>query len=64
MDEHRMTVEADNGDEVLLVCPRPACGRRVVVRRSGGFVVLDRGDFFATHAGGSAGLAVSAGLGR
>ena len=60
MDQHRMDVEADNGDEVLLVCPLPECGRRVVIKRSGGLVVLDRGDFFATHSGGTAGLTVSA----
>ncbi|MHC1561752.1 hypothetical protein ACR9E3_22550 [Actinomycetospora sp. C-140] len=55
-----MTVEADNGDELLLVCPVSACGRRVVLRRGGGFVVIDRGDFFAMHSGGSLGLSMSA----
>lgn len=44
---HRLRIEADNGDEVLLACPRPECGRRIVVKRAGGMVVLARGDFFA-----------------
>jgi hypothetical protein len=56
---HRMSVQADNGDEILLVCPEPACGRRVVVKRSGGLVVLEQGDFFATHSGGSLGLSIT-----
>jgi hypothetical protein len=55
---HRMDIEADNGDEILLSCPLGTCGRRVVVKRSGGFLVLDQGDFFATHAGGT-GLAIT-----
>lgn len=52
MDQHRMTIEADNGAEVLLVCPEPGCGRRVVLKRAGGMVVVARGDFFAQHSGG------------
>jgi len=56
---HRMSVEADNGDEILLVCPDPACGRRVVVKRAGGLVVLEQGDFYATHSGGSLGLSIT-----
>ena len=47
MNQHLMTIEADNGDEVLGVCPD--CERRVVLKRSGGLVVLDRGDFYAAH---------------
>ncbi|RZT27642.1 hypothetical protein EV649_1413 [Kribbella sp. VKM Ac-2569] len=50
--QHRMVIEADNGAEVLFVCPHEGCGRRLVLKRSGGLVVLDRGDFFALHSGG------------
>lgn len=60
---HHMSVEADNGDEMLLVCPIAECGRRVVVQRAGGLVVLDQGDFFAQHAGGSLRLTLSAATG-
>lgn len=62
MNQHTMTTEADNGDELLLACPVAACGRRVVLRRSGGFLVLDRGDFYATHSGGTIGITVSPGV--
>jgi hypothetical protein len=60
MTEHHMTIEADNGDETLFVCPEASCGRRLVLKRSGGMVVLDRGDFFALHSGGTDGLGVGA----
>jgi hypothetical protein len=59
---HRMTVHADNGNEILLACPEAGCGRRVVLKRSGGMVVLDRGDFFAIHSGGTEGLHLHSGL--
>jgi hypothetical protein len=59
---HRMVVESDNGREALFVCPEPACGRRLVVKRPGGFVVIDQGDFFARHTGGTNGLQISASL--
>lgn len=59
---HRMTLETDNGEELLFVCHHDGCGRRLVLQRSGGIVVLDRGDFFALHSGGTEGLRVSAGL--
>ena len=55
---HRLTIEADNGAQVLFACPEAGCGRRVVVSRSGELTVLDRGDFFAFHAGGSDGLEI------
>lgn len=58
---HRMVLEADNGAEVLFVCPHDGCGRRIVLKRSGGLVVIDRGDFFAFHSGGR-GVEVSADL--
>ncbi|HMG31757.1 MAG TPA: hypothetical protein VK585_16745 [Jiangellaceae bacterium] len=60
---HRLTIEADNGEDVLFVCSIESCGRRLVVKRSGGLVVLERGDFFARHAGGSNGLDITVGLG-
>ena len=53
---HQLTIEADNGDEVLFVCSTESCGKRLVVKRSGGLVVLDHGDFFAAHSGGSPGI--------
>jgi hypothetical protein len=56
---HLMDIAADNGDEILLNCPVVGCGRRVVIKRSGGFLVLDRGDFFATHSGSTAGLDIT-----
>jgi hypothetical protein len=57
-----MSVHADNGDEILLACPEDGCGRRLVVKRSGGMVVLDRGDFFAIHSGGTEDLRLHGGL--
>jgi len=60
---HRMTIEADNGEDILLVCSIESCRRRLVVKRSGGLVVLERGDFFARHVGGNDGLDISVGLG-
>lgn len=63
MEMHRLTMEADNGDDVLFTCSIESCGRRLVVKRSGGLVVLERGDFFARHTGGSDGLNISVGLG-
>lgn len=59
---HRMTVHADNGDEILLACQETGCGRRLVIKRSGGMVVLDRGDFFAIHSGGTGDLRLQSGL--
>lgn len=56
---HRMTLEADNGAEALFTCPEAGCGRRLVVQRRGGLVVLDQGDFFALHTGGTDGLGIS-----
>jgi hypothetical protein len=56
---HQLTTEADTGDDVLFVCREEGCGRRLVVKRSGGLVVIDRGDFFALHTGGTLGMEVS-----
>ena len=60
--QHRMTLEMDNGDELLFACPHEGCGRRLVLKRSGGLVVLEQGDFFALHSGGTEGLEISAGI--
>jgi hypothetical protein len=60
--KHRMMLEEDNGAELLFVCPHDGCGRRLVLKRSGGFTVLDRGDFFALHYGGTSALEISNGI--
>jgi len=57
---HQMFVEAENADELLFVCPEVECGRRIVIKREGGFVVIEQGDFFAQHSGGSGGAEISA----
>ena len=59
---HHLTIEADDGADVLFVCPVGSCGRRVIVRRSGGLIVLQQGDFFAFHRGGSAGIEMAVGI--
>jgi hypothetical protein len=61
--QHRMTLEADNGAELLFVCRHEGCGRRLVLKRSGGLTILDQGDFFALHCGGTSGLELSARIG-
>ena len=48
---HRLTAEADNGREILFVCDDDSCGRRLVLKRSGEYVVIDAGDPFALHSG-------------
>jgi len=59
--QHQLIVDADNGVEVVFVCPEQDCGRRVVVnRRRGEYTVIDRGDFFATHSGATGPLTVRA----
>jgi len=63
MPKHRMTIEDDDGRDIVFACAETGCGRRVVFRRSGGMAVLDRGDFFAQHFGGSEGLQIGADLG-
>jgi hypothetical protein len=56
---HHLTIEAEDGADVLFVCPVEGCGRRVMVRRSGGLIVLDKGDFSAFHVGGTNGLEIA-----
>jgi hypothetical protein len=52
MATHKMHAEADNGAEILFVCPEQSCGRRFVLKRGAGLVVIDRGDVHARHVGG------------
>lgn len=61
---HRFDIDSDNGDELVMVCPEAACRRRVMVSRSGRFVVIDQGDFFARHVGGTEGLHLTASVGN
>lgn len=49
MAHHEMVAEDSNAAEVLFVCP--TCDRRLVLKLSGGLVVIDEGDFYATHSG-------------
>lgn len=48
-----MVLEADSGTELLFSCPHEGCGRRLMFSRSGGMTVLEQGDFFALHSGGT-----------
>lgn len=59
---HVLNVESDNGQEILFTCPEAECRRRLVLKRSGGMVVIDRGDFFARHVGSTGPVNLSAGL--
>ena len=59
---HRMLIEAQNDAEILFVCPEDDCGRRLVLKRSGGLTVIDQGDFFALHSGGTEGLELQTSL--
>jgi hypothetical protein len=60
MGIHQMHVEADNGVEILFVCPEQGCGRRFVLQRGGGLVVIDRGDLHARHVGGFGSISIGA----
>lgn len=57
---HVLDVEADDGREILFVCPESGCHRRLVLKRSGEMVVIDRGDFFARHVGGIGPMSMTA----
>lgn len=59
---HRMLIEAQNDAEVMFVCPEDGCGRRLVLKRSGGLTVIDQGDFFALHSGGTEGMELQTSL--
>lgn len=58
---HRIVIESNTEDGFLLVCPEQSCGRRLVIHRAGGMTVIDRGDVFAHHVGGNAGVDFSIG---
>ena len=55
---HLLTVESDNGIDVVYVCSQVGCGRRVAVNRSGELVVVVQGDFYAFHARTTEGLEI------
>ena len=57
-DRHRMDLIGDDGDGLVFECPEDGCGRTVIVRRSGGFDVVKRGDFFASHVGAKGSVAL------
>jgi hypothetical protein len=61
---HYMHVEADDGHDIVFACPEADCGRRFLLRRAGGYMVLDRGDVNVRHVGGTGigSLSVDAGL--
>jgi len=59
---HVLNVESDNGHEILFVCPETECQRRLVLKRSGGMVVIDRGDFYARHVGATGPLSMTSGV--
>lgn len=59
MNAHQLYVEANTGAEILFVCPEEACGRRLVLKREGGLVVIDQGDFHARHVGGLGSISVA-----
>lgn len=60
---HEMTIETDDEHEVVFACTDAVCGRRVRLGRTGGFEVLDQGDFLVRHSGATGPLAISADLG-
>lgn len=58
MKNHRMVIEARNDSEVLYVCDK--CDRRFVFnRKDERLTVIDKGDFFAHHSGGSLNISPS-----
>ena len=61
--QHSMTLEVDDGAELLFVCGHDGCGRRLVLGRTGGLTILDTGDFFALHHGGAPPLELLARIG-
>lgn len=50
---HALNIASDDGHEILFECREAGCGRRLVLKRSGEMIVIDRGDFFARHSGSS-----------
>lgn len=60
---HYMQVEVDDGHDILFACPEVGCGRRFLLRRGGGYIVLDRGDVNARHVGGTGPVSLSVEVG-
>jgi hypothetical protein len=59
MNVHRMICEGENAAEVLFVCTDDQCGRRVVLGKSRPkIVVIDDGEFGASHIGSMGGLSI------
>jgi hypothetical protein len=57
MTMHRMVCEGENAADVLFVCTDETCGRRIVVGKSQPrLVVIDHGDFSASHTGSLGGV--------
>jgi hypothetical protein len=61
---HHMHVEADDGRDILFACPEGDCGRRFILRRSGDYIVLDRGDVTVRHVGGAGPISMAADVGQ
>jgi hypothetical protein len=61
---HHMQVEADDGQDIVFACPEADCGRRFLLRRAGGYMVLDRGDINVQHVGGTSNVALSVDVGN
>jgi hypothetical protein len=56
---HHMQVEADDGRDIVFACPEADCGRRFLLRRAGGYMVLDQGDVNVRHVGGTGNVSLS-----
>jgi hypothetical protein len=61
---HHMRVEADDGRDIVFACPEADCGRRFLLRRAGGYMVLDPGDVNVRHVGGTANVSLSVDVGQ
>jgi hypothetical protein len=60
---HHMQVEVDDGRDIVFACPEAECGRRFLLRRSGGYMVLERGDVNVRHIGGTSNISLSVDVG-
>jgi len=59
-DVHAYDIEAENSVETMFTCTVASCGRRIVIHRGEHrMTVLEQGDFFARHQGGTPGLVLS-----
>jgi hypothetical protein len=59
---HTMDAAGQDRRGVLFVCPEEGCGRRLRISRTGVLTVLEQGDFYALHAGGTGSLVVDSQL--